>query len=130
MKQLYVDDYVGTILSAWYTRAARWVPAEDSTEPRCEFCAASPLIDVIDIYAWPHELIHQLAASLGAALGHIEISLCETSSDALAVPLTARRMVAASLWLRAAEMSEVLEDCVLYRIGDLELMELERSLLA
>ena len=136
MKQLYVDDYVGTILSAWYTRAALWVPGEGGPEAliSCELCSGSPLADVIDVTAWPHELIHHLAFTLGAALGHVEISVAEDSRTGsamsrLTVPITARRMMTTSLRARSAEMSDVLENCVLYRIEDRELMDLERSLL-
>lgn len=137
VNQLSVDDYVGTILTAWYTRAALWTAeaAIPGAEPACSQCSMSPLSEIIEVREWPHALIHHLTTALASAVGHISISVCEDCEDGAAgisypgAKALAREMALASLQGRSAEIAEVLEDCVRYRLDDREVMEFERLLL-
>ncbi len=123
MKQIFVDDHIGGILSSWYTRAALWVPPTRAITGRCELCHASALAEVIDLTFWPHDLVHHLAASVEAAVRHVGISLSEELSPvsapgAIAIERTAARgMVIASLEANAEGIRDVLEQCVVHRLG-------------
>lgn len=126
MNQTSVDDFTGTILSAWYAVASQWSPPGDDVGP-CVGCARSPLADVLDIRDYPHDIIHSLAMPLVAAVDHVGISLAEehVAPDSP----TARQLVAASLVGRSEEIVDVLENCVRYRIDRYVTFELERTLL-
>jgi hypothetical protein len=125
MEQCSVDDFVGTIMVNWYTRVALWVPPGQAADKRCATCRDSVLGEAIDVTAWPHDLMHSLAVSLGLAINLVERSLSEdalgvASRRGPAVHDAAHRMVASSLSGCTAEIEDVLAGCVTYRLEDAE----------
>lgn len=138
MNQESVDDFIGTLLYGWYARASLWMPPGDRAQS-CAVCEGSALASVIPVDRWPHDLIHQLTTSLITAEAHVRISLSEErSAYRTADPVTwlrnrphpaARRMVVASIVARSAEVLDVLEECVRYRLDDHAMLDLEGSLL-
>ena len=134
MEQSSVDDFVGTIMVNWYTRVALWVPPGQAADNRCATCRDSVLSEALDVTAWPHDLMHSLAVSLGLAINLVERSLSE---DALgfanrrgpAVHDAAHRMIASSLADCTDEMEDVLAGCVTYRLEDPEFLSADGRML-
>lgn len=136
MNQESVEDFIGTILCGWYARASLWMPPGDAAR-YCATCERSALASVIPVDRWPHDLIHQLATSLAAAEAHVRISISEEREFS---PISlgwlrdsprvkARRLVVASVTARSADVLDVLEECVRYRLDDHATLDLESSLL-
>jgi len=131
MNQTSVDDFTATILSTWYAVASQWMPPGD-TNPLCVTCFRSPVMDVVDVSDYPHDVIHELVVPIGIAVEHVRISLAEEHpSDAAPalVGVTARQMVSTSLLGRSDELHDVLENCIRYRMDDFITLELEHNLL-
>lgn len=135
MNQQSVDDFVGSIVLAWYARVSQWVPPGEPPFVCCEICRDSLLGIVMDLAEWPHDVMHELAAALDLGLGHVYVSLSEQHGPDLLDPVVrrsqdrqARRLVTASLFVRSAELSDVLEQCIRFRIDE-QMLELERGLL-
>lgn len=136
MNQHSVDDFVASIVLAWYARVSQWMPPGEPPFVRCEICRDSPLGTVLDLAEWPHDVMHELTSALDLGLAHVHVSLFEEPGSDLLDPVTrrshdrqARRLVAASLLARSAELSDVLEQCVRFRMDEQLTIELERSLL-
>jgi len=126
MNQTSVDDFTATILSSWYAVASNWMPPGDDLA-LCDACFHSPLMDVLDVSGYPHDVIHELAAPIIVAVEHVRISLEEEQIPAGG--LTARQMVATSLLGRSEDIHDVLENCIRYRMDDFITLELEHTLL-
>jgi hypothetical protein len=127
-----IHDLLGTILSAWYGSVAEWVPPGRLGPRTCTACGESLLARVMDVRAWPHDLIHELAVDLDAAAGEIADSMAE---DALAVGGTlrdedrrARRIVLATIAEQAGDITDVLSECVTPRLDRHIGLEAERGL--
>jgi len=126
MNQASVDDFTSTMLAVWYGVASQWMPPGDAAGT-CEVCELSPLMDVLDVSSYPHDIVHDLAVSLTAAVEHVTISLAEEPQHPRKP--TARQLVAASLLGHGAEISDVFENCIRYRLNDHLTMDLEGSFL-
>lgn len=74
MNRRAIHDLLGTILSTWYQSAAAWVPPGVLSAETCTTCSTSLLADAIDVSVWPHDLMHDLAASLNTAVDQISDS--------------------------------------------------------
>jgi hypothetical protein len=134
MEQCSVDDFIGTIMVNWYTRVALWMPPGQPADARCAICRDSVLGEALDVTVWPHDLMHNLAVSLGLAVDLVERSLSEDSVGFAtrrgpAVHDSARRMIAASLADCSAEMVDVLTNCVSHRLEDDEFFAVDENLL-
>jgi hypothetical protein len=119
MQALAIDDHVTTKLYAWYTIVSEWEPPGEGFDGICAECAESALACSIDIAAWPHDVIHLLVVSLRSAIADVRDSYCEECSwDAAAAPEVARRAVADTLERHAADIVDVLEQCLSERLQD------------
>lgn len=112
-----IDDHVSTKLFAWYTIVSAWEPPGEGFEGICAECAESSLAGAIDISAWPHDVIHTLVESLRSAVYDVQDSYCEECGwDPDATPELARRAVADTLVRYAADIEDVLEQCLSERL--------------
>ena len=132
MNRPAISDLLGTILSGWYASVAEWVPPGRLGPHTCTACSDSLLARVVDVRAWPHDLIHQLAVDLTEAAEEIADSMAE---DLLAVGGTlrdedrrARRIVLATIAEHADDITDVLGECVTPRLDRHVGLEVERGL--
>lgn len=108
-----IDDHVSTKLYAWYTFVSAWEPPGTPSSGICEECAASAVSCVIDIAAWPHDVVHALVQSLQSAVRDVEDSYCEEYQwDCAAAPQVAQAAVADALARHAPDIRDVLEQCL------------------
>lgn len=132
MNRPAIHDLLGTILSEWYARVAEWVPPGRLGPNTCTECSDSLLARVVDVHAWPHDLIHQLAVDVTEAAAQIADSMTE---DLLAVggalrdeERRARRIVLATIAEHADDITDVLSECVTPRLDRHVGLEAERGL--
>lgn len=112
-----IDDHVSAKLYAWYTIVSAWEPPGTGFEGICAECAESALACAIDIFAWPHDVIHTLVESLRSAIADVQDSYREECQwDADSAPEVARRAVADTLVRYAADIEDVLEQCLSERL--------------
>jgi len=112
-----IDDHVTTKLYSWYTIVSAWEPPGEGFEGICATCAQSALACRIDVAAWPHDVIHQLVEALIAVIDDVQASHDEESEDSAAAdPLFGRRAVSGILERYAADIEDVLEQCLSERL--------------
>ncbi|MFM9876346.1 MAG: hypothetical protein ACKVOG_00650 [Rhodoglobus sp.] len=116
MNRPAIRDLLGTVLCQWYQSAAAWVPPGVLSSYTCDTCSTSLAADAIDFSAWPHDLMHELATSLGTMARQISESwAADECSDGYDDEGRMRCVVAL---LRSAviehrdDMLDVLEECV------------------
>ena len=131
MNRLAIDDLLGSILSSWFESAAEWTPPGQGSTHTCTTCSTSILAGVMDAAAWPHEVMHQLAASLDVAAEEIyehldeqPIDECDYGSSRECV----RRYVSDTAGARLADIIDVLVECVEPRLADFVANEVDRVL--
>lgn len=129
MNRPAIDDLLGSILSTWYESVAEWTPPGQLSADTCTECRATALADTVDLSEWPHDLMHQLATSLEAAIVIIADSL-ETETDPKVVgkrdahldeceqplELCVRDYVARETARWSADLLDVLTECVTPRL--------------
>lgn len=112
-----IDDHVATKLYSWYTVVSEWEPPGEGFSGICEECLESALACTIDIAAWPHDVIHLLVQSLRSAIADVEYSYREENAwDADAAPEVARLAVRSTLARHAADIEDVLDQCLSERL--------------
>ena len=109
MNRPAIDDLLGSILSTWYESVAEWMPPGQLSAATCTSCRASLLGSVVELAAWPHDLMHQLSASLDSAI--------ETIAETQPVD-AARDHVQAHLMGQTSDLMDVLNECVTPRLDD------------
>jgi hypothetical protein len=115
MNKPAIDDLLSTTLYSWYSDVAQWMPqSPESTEP-CEDCHAD-LAPIVDVQAWPHELMDGLAAAIEGIVRHVALSFQEDGDDDAVASVRAREIVMAGVAARASDVRDVLEQCVVYRL--------------
>ena len=126
-----IDDHVSTKLYSWYTVVSEWEPPGEGFEGVCAECADSALACSVDITAWPHDVMHQLATSLDIAaeeihahLGEQPIDDCNYGSSRECV----HRYVVDTVTAKLADLLDVLVECVEPRLADFTSREVERVL--
>lgn len=117
MQALAIDDHVSTKLYAWYTYVSAWEPPGRGSTGICQECTKSALACTIDIAAWPHDVIHALVESLRSAITDVHDSyLEEHEGDRASAPAVARGAVRDTLARHASDITDVLEQCVSYKL--------------
>lgn len=124
MNRPAIEDLLGGILSAWYESIAEWMPPGQSQPDLCPTCRTSLLADAIDVDAWPHDLVHQLATTLESMSLQAYDSLVITKDRSYE---SVREYVAERIRSHAADLVDVLHECVEPRIDDWARAELERG---
>ena len=114
-----IDDLLGTVLASFYHSAAAWAPPGELSDRTCATCSASLLSETIEIWRWPHDLMHRLAVSLSTVVDQVEDSLedslanadrCEPArgdENALATAI-----VRSAIIQHRADVLDVLAECV------------------
>lgn len=85
------------------------MPPGQLSAATCTSCRESLLAEVLDVSAWPHDLMHQLNASLNSAI--------ETIAETHFVD-DARDNVKTHLIAQAGDLLDVLHECVTPRLDD------------
>ena len=118
MQALAIDDHVTTKLYEWYTVVSEWEPPGEGFSGICAECTESALAcTLIDIAAWPHDVIHLLVTSLRSAIVDVQDSYSEESEwDAERAPAEARRAVVDTIARHASDIEDVLEQCISERL--------------
>lgn len=112
-----IDDHVSTKLYSWYTVVSEWEPPGEGISGVCAECLESALACTIDIAAWPHDVIHLLVQSLRSAIADVEDSYREEHPwDADGAPEVARLAVKGTLARHAADIEDVLDQCLSERL--------------
>ena len=131
MNRLAIDDLLGGILSGWCESVADWAPPGQGSTHTCTTCPGSILAGVMDVTAWPHDVMHQLATSLDIAaeeihahLGEQPIDDCNYGSSRECV----HRYVVDTVTAKLADLLDVLVECVEPRLADFTSREVERVL--
>ncbi|MDH6179888.1 hypothetical protein M2152_000070 [Microbacteriaceae bacterium SG_E_30_P1] len=117
MNRLAIDDFLATILASWSEAAAEWQPPGQGSAHLCTTCSSSLVARVLDLSAWPHDLMHHLASTLDAAAVDIQDTLQDRSipgygSGAGAVA----RYVTDTVRKQRDDLGEILTHCVEPRI--------------
>ncbi len=118
-----LSSFVETLVTDWYSTAARWTPPGNASPVGCSHCESSPFLRLPGLVDWPHDVIHPLVASLGEAVLEVQRSLEELDADiaGTATPDAARReayrrhavtLVYSTVMLSSADILDVLENCV------------------
>ncbi len=105
MDDAAIADVVSSHLDAWYSRVAAWWPPGRPPAAACPACSSAAVGEVLDLAAWPHDVVHPLAASFEAVIGQV----AQTEPDA-------RVRLTLELAANAAVMRDVLEHCVTPRL--------------
>lgn len=126
-----IDDLLGSILSTWYESVAEWMPPGQLSADTCAECRSTALAFSFDMLAWPHELMHQLGASLDGAIAIITESLTDETDPVVLrrrdehlatcpqpLDLCVRDYVIREISERKEELTDVLEQCVTPRIDE------------
>jgi len=112
-----IDDHVTTQLYSWYTIVSEWEPPGEGFTGICATCAQSALACRIDVAVWPHDVIHKLVEALITVIDDVQTSYYEESEDgAAADPQYGRRAVSGILERYAADIEDVLEQCLSERL--------------
>lgn len=111
-----IDDHVSAKLYAWYTLVSAWEPPGEGFQGICTECAESALACTIDVAAWPHDVIHPLVESLRSAIADVEDSYCEECPWDSESAEVARGAVADTLARYAADIEDVLQQCLSERL--------------
>ena len=114
MRAPAIDDHVTSKLYAWYTIVAEWEPPGDGFTGICLECTRSALACRIDVAAWPHDVIHVLVETLNTVIADVQASYDEEGRTGDA--LLARAAVSEALALHAADIEDVLEQCLSDRL--------------
>ncbi len=111
-----IDDLLGTVLSTFYHSAAAWTPPGRLSDRTCVTCSASVLSDTIETWRWPHDLMHDLAISLGTVVDQIADSFVEGGCCGVSVGdddgALAAAAVRAALAQHRLDVLDVLAECV------------------
>jgi len=131
VNRLAIDDLLGGILSGWFESVADWTPPGQGSRHTCTSCPTSILAGVMDVTAWPHEVMHQLAASLDIAAEEIYLHLDEHPIDDCEYGSTrdcVRHYVEDTVRARLEDLVDVLCECVEPRLADFTAREVDRVL--
>lgn len=131
MNRLAIDDLLGGILSGWCESVADWTPPGQGSPHTCTTCHTSILAGVMDVTAWPHEVMHQLASALDDAADEIYVYLDSRSTDRVVLGSSresVRRYVADTVTAQRADLLDVLVECVESRIAEFTSREAGRIL--
>lgn len=124
-----IDDLLETVLSQWYGTVALWTAPGELSDVTCATCGSGLVAGAIDVSAWPHDLVHALETSLEAAVELISASFAEDELGCAAADhRCARELVSGALTERAADLVDVLSQCVTGRIDRFVGLEVERGL--
>ncbi len=135
-----LSSFVETLVTDWYSTAARWTPPGNSSPVGCAQCEISPFLRLPGLVEWPHDVIHPLVEVLEDAVLQVQRSLEELDADiaGAVAPDPARRaaygrhalkLVYATAMLNADDILDVLENCVGPAIEDYVAHELAAGLL-
>ena len=125
MRAPAIDDHVTTKLYAWYTVVAEWEPPGEGFTGICRDCTESALACRIDVAAWPHDVIHLLVESLNTVVADVQASYDEEGRTG---DLTlARAAVSESLGRHAADIEDVLVQCLSERLQSYLTAQVERG---
>lgn len=128
MQATAIDDHVTTKLYSWYTAVSEWKPPGEGFVGICTECAESTLAEIVDLSAWPHHVMHLLVESLRAAVRDVQDSYAEECEwDAQAAPAVAHRSVAEALRRYAADIQDVLDECLSERIQNYLTAQVEQG---
>lgn len=139
MNEAAIHDLLGTVLSGWYRSVAEWSPPGLLSGQHCQTCPSSLVARVIDVTPWPHDLVHQLAASLDIVVDQIAESVEEdayaegaprhlrVAPEGSRLPHV-RRLVLATIAENSADMLDVIRECVEPRLEAYLRSETERGL--
>lgn len=122
MNRPAIHDLLGTILSTWYQTAAAWVPPGVLSEHTCDTCSTSLLADAVDVAAWPHDLMHDLATALNRAVEEISESWaddgCSDGLDEDGRMLCVFTLVRTTVMEHREDLLDVLAECVEPTLAD------------
>ena len=137
-----LSSFVETLLTDWYSTAARWSAPGNSSPVGCAQCEVSPFRRLPGLAEWPHDVIHPLVASLEGAVLEVQRSLEELDAElALAGAIEpdperravyarhALKLVYATAMLNVEDILDVLENCVGPAIEEYVARELRAGLL-
>jgi hypothetical protein len=96
-----IADVVGSHLDSWYSHVASWWPPGHPATGDCSACSTSSVRAVLDLAAWPHDVVHPLATSFERVVGQVAL----TESDA-------RGRLSRALVVHAPVINDVLEHCI------------------
>ncbi|CAN5229440.1 hypothetical protein BH09ACT5_BH09ACT5_18760 [soil metagenome] len=114
-----IDDYVTTKLYQWYSAVSAWEPPGEGFSGICAECTEAARGCSMDMGAWPHDVIHPLVTSLRAVVDEVQFSYSEEGVwDAESAPAIARQAVAEAIARHAADIQDVLEQCVAERFQE------------
>lgn len=100
-----VTEIVETLFTEWYTTAARWEAPGATTVLTCAQCTGSPYALELGLAEWPHDVTHELVVRLA----DIALGVGELLGEA---GLTIDQLVASAVRDRAADVRDVLIECV------------------
>lgn len=110
MDDAAIADVVGSHLDSWYSQVAMWWPPGHPATGTCLVCSVAAVGEVIDMAAWPHDVVHPLATSFEGVIGQV----AQTEPDA-------RARLTLELAANAPVMRDVLEHCVAPRLLEWDL---------
>jgi hypothetical protein len=106
----HVTTIVETVFTEWYSTAARWDAPGATTEFVCVHCVGSRYSIELGLAEWPHDVTHQLVATLaditrgvGELFGEPDVTLDD--------------IVLAAVRAHAADVHDVLVECVEPRLN-------------
>jgi hypothetical protein len=115
MNQPAIEDLLTTTLYSWYSDVSQWVPQSRESIRPCRDCHAD-LAPIVDVHAWPHELVDGLAVAIEGIVRHVAVSFEEDGDDEAAASARAREIVMAGVATRSSDIRDVLEQCVPHRL--------------
>ncbi len=120
-----IDDLLDQSLSAWCSEVSLWMP-DSSGAPRQCGAYHGELTPIIDPEEWPHELVDNFAAAIDWVVRQVaESDIEDRLGDPEAMVVAARCTVMAMLVRHRGDISDVLEQCIRYRLLAFEMFERE-----
>lgn len=135
-----LSSFVETLLTDWYSTAARWSAPGNSSPVGCPQCEVSSFLRLPGLVEWPHDVIHPLVASLEGAVLEVQRSLEELDAELAgsvepdperraAYARHALKLVYATAMLNSEDILDVLENCVGPAIEEYVARELRAGML-
>jgi hypothetical protein len=124
MNALAIDDLLSTTLYSWYSDVSQWMPGSPESLRPCGECHRE-LAAIIEVGAWPHELVDALVTAIDGVVRHVGESFQEDGVGADAAASLAREVVMGELADHAEDIRDVLEQCIPYRLQAFAELELD-----